>query len=181
MKDLYELAKKNLTLILKSPEQCLHSNQFESVEGGLLQNTEELIEHLVKMELIETETNNKIYFLQPETYSLIENDGLESFINNYLNPTSSNLKIEEEIIEEEVYDYTDAEVTSQRRKMYLIAFFVLIGIFFVTIYFSTYIRKNKTESIDNKILEKIDSSSEVKRIQKKIDSVIIEKQINEQK
>jgi len=76
-KKQFEIAIHNLKLLYNTEGQCLHRDQFQTLLGTALEEPKEIIELLIKHDLIETESDPNIYYLTTETYHFIEQGDID--------------------------------------------------------------------------------------------------------
>jgi len=71
-KTMENIACHNLTLLLKTEKNCLHKSKFQNIDGSVILNSQELIEYMLKEDLIETEKDPDIYFLTEYGYTFAD-------------------------------------------------------------------------------------------------------------
>jgi hypothetical protein len=76
-----DILLKNVLKIFNSENEYLNKNEFDYS----VFDVEEIISILVKLDLIEQESNPNIYFLSPESYELIESGEIKAYIYTQLN------------------------------------------------------------------------------------------------
>lgn len=82
--NLYDISLFNLLSIYRKENQSFRKEEFKNSNGNSLSDKVTLIDFLIEKDLIEFESDKKLYFLSPETYDLIENSELENFLWNII-------------------------------------------------------------------------------------------------
>ena len=180
--DFINIAVNNVLSIYNSPEQNLHKSKFKTDFRKSIP-VDDIIEFLVNSDFIETDRHgDNTYFLNHETYDLIETNNLEDAIRYKVKSSESD--------EEEDFEIDDAEPTltldeinalniqikNQNENQKKITSALMIGIS-ITITFVTYYIKLGQE---NKApvryeIEQMDLNNFSIDLQTQIDSLVAEK------
>ncbi|MCF8298412.1 MAG: hypothetical protein K9J13_12770 [Saprospiraceae bacterium] len=178
IENLSELAEKNLILIYNAPTESLKSSEFQNIDGTKLANSEELIFHLKEMELIESEMDNDVYYLTPETYVAVEGDFIDNIVNHYIysqnnddkgiNEFSHKGEIEEEFRSKEIIEI-QRQLTLEKQGKKSNRLVTIISVLVIIVVFSILFNKNRNEpskpELDKELLKNIE-----REIQLKLDS-----------
>lgn len=111
IKDFINTSIENLKLIKNSQNESLHKRDFIISENDNIK-LDTLISFLVDNEFIETELDDNIYFLTPDTYNLIESESLKSALLYKMNINNT-----EDIDGYEDIDDYDVEYTKEELEL----------------------------------------------------------------
>lgn len=155
--DFIHIAINNLLLIKDLSTESLNKKDFKlDLDSKVELN--ELIDFLVKNDFIETETDNDVYYLTPETYVLIELDELYISISSKLDFEDEDEEIEEEYrkLSEEELIKLNITIVKQKRNEKITKIIVVLLVLLMFIWFSYNFRpSNKEDSFQPNIkLEK---------------------------
>ena len=121
--DFVQLAQENLILILNSPSESLHQNNFIHDSGNGI-SAPLIIDFLVEIDHIETDTNDGNYNLAPDIYHIAESNELEHHLSSIINSYLDSTRNQDEQTPEKTYIHSKENDSSEYNEDYYLKSFL---------------------------------------------------------